>query len=103
MEQEIVQAFAPKLKNDRASAPEIVGKYDSLTNFSTVFRPSLCPQKRGQRHAQAFAPKIEEENGSTNKYKTRILPFFCPKGFKITASHIDLPAAPQVKRKLTPI
>ena len=52
--------LCPKLKNDHASAPKIVGKYDSLTNFSTVFRPSLCPQKMGAEACPSLAPKIEE-------------------------------------------
>ena len=56
MEEEIVKAFAPKLRNRHASAPKIAVKYYSLSNFSTVFSPSLCPHL-----LDAFAPKIKEE------------------------------------------
>ena len=78
--------------------PKLLENMTPLLILVLHFDQASAPKKWGQRHGHAFAPKIEEGNGSTNKHGTNFLPCLCPKGFISTASHLDLLAPQQVKR-----
>ena len=61
MEEEIVNAFAPKLWNRHASAPEIVVNMIPLLILVLYFAWASAPKRWGQRRGEAFAPEIKEE------------------------------------------
>ena len=81
--------------------PKLWENMTPLLILVLYFDQASAPKKWGQRHGHAFAPKIEEGNGSTNKHGTNFLPCLCPKGFIITASLLDLPATAAGKKGIT--